>query len=447
MSVQETPRTVETAKESKNSESLSRSKKRKHDTDYRESSKKKKKPRTDRVADKPVTDSQQLPQIRSKEKKKKKKRATEDSETTVQSVDSIEDVELPVAPAAADGREEETGAPFAVDFGDDVEGAADSEEHFRLKLLESEDPSSFYSTRLSLYVSIPAIALETGTSSILATHLAPLLLTYFPPAQGIVLAFSDPVLSAKPNSGTNLPLLPPRTGDLTPLGDVFAETADEYGACWVWLTITFLVFRPQSGDELHGWTNVTSEGFVGLVSYNYFQTAVSRSRLPSDWKWSGPSKEEALRNRKKGRKGRLRGDDGPEDVQENDTQETDTTLVETPSSPIPLGDDGGYFAGADGSKIKSTLQFRVVDTEIVPAYDRHKWSVQIDGTLLDEDAEKRVVEEERMKFERAQERSRSRSPGASEFYMSGALRRPMSREGSVASRLSGQTPARLLMTY
>ena len=443
MSVQAKEKHIEATKKTKNVEALTTPKKRKHDADGRESTKKKKRPRTDETANSPPITSREPVGSKEKEKKKKKKSRPVQEEATVQSVEQAQDVELPDATTPEHEADEETFAQSLVDTADDV-GEVELEDEDVPRLLESEDPTSFYSTRLSLCVSIPAISLESSTSSLLATHLAPLLLTYFPPAQGIVLAFSDPVLSAKPNSGINLPLSPPQADDVETRAQVFAGTADEFGVCWVWLTATFLTFRPQRGDKLHGWTNVASEGFVGLVSYNYFQTAVGKTRIPSDWNWSGPSREQ--QNRKRGRKGRLRDATSADDSQEHDTQETEVTLVEATSSQVPLNDDGGHFADADGTKIKSTLDFRVVDTEVVPAHDRGKWSLQIGGTLLDEDAERDVVEEERAKFERAQDRGRSKSPGGSEVVMSGGLGRS-SREGSVASRISGQTPTRHRKAY
>ncbi|KAJ9616540.1 hypothetical protein H2200_000259 [Cladophialophora chaetospira] len=447
MSVQAKVKHSEATRSLKNAESSSTPKKRKHDPDQRESSKKKKKQRREDDTNDLVNKSQDQAHIR--EKKKKSRKSTDKVEIVAQpeqEVEETQDVDLPDAPATENTPDENAAARLTESVADDLAGLI-SEEEDGLQLLDSEAQSSFYSTRLSLYVSIPAISLENGTSSLLATHLAPLLLTYFPPAQGIVLGFSDPVVSAKPNVGMNLPLLPPQDGDIETQADIFAETADEFGVCWTWLKATFLVFRPQRGDELHGWTNVTSEGFVGLVSYNYFQAAVGQTRIPGDWKWNGPTREQAQRNRKKGRKGRLRDEDGGDSIQENGTQETETTLVETSSSQIPLGHDGGYFVDGDGAKIKSTLKFRVLDTEVVPAYEKGKWSLQIDGTLLDEEAERRIVEEERAKFERAQQRSRSTSPGASDVVMSGGLRRSISREGSIASRISGQTPARHRVTY
>jgi DNA-directed RNA polymerase I subunit RPA43 len=409
-----------------------KTKKRKHTSEDKEASTKKKRRRTEDAEN--ATTTQESPTAEVTKKKKKKSTEQDKQASTAQ-----QDVELPDAP---DEEEEPSTENPLHESSTAVEGGdgADLELEESLNLLESEDPSSFYSTRISFYLSIPAISLESGGSSLLATHLAPLLLTYFPPAQGIVLSFSDPVISAKPNTGINLPLIPPRDGRVPPQAEVLAKTADEYGVCWVWLTATLLVFRPETGDELHGWTNVTSEGFVGLVSYNYFQTAVEKTRIPAAWKWNGPTKEEMTKNKKKGKKGKLRD--------EVDQQQDSEGLEDGDNMAAPyqtrIQDDSGYFADASGSKIPSTLKFRVVDTEVVPAHDRTKWSLQIDGTLLEEEAEQKVLAEERAKFERTQQRSRSQTPGGDAF-MAGAL--GLSREASVASVLSVPAPVRHRRAY
>ncbi len=86
------------------------------------------------------------------------------------------------------------------------------------------------------------------------------------------------------------------------------------------------------------------------------------------------------------------------------------------------GETGFFFKS--GEKVPETLKYRVVDTEMVPGGEKGKWSLHIDASLLDEEGEKRAVEEERANWERVQQ---SATPG---LEMSGGL--GVSREGSVA---------------
>jgi DNA-directed RNA polymerase I subunit RPA43 len=302
-------------------------------------------------------------------------------------------------------------------------------------LLASPAPSPFYSTRLSLLLSLPAIAItpQTALPSLLATHLSPLLLTYFPPAKGIVLAFSHPTLTAIPGQSLNTPLRPPTSAATTALTDGFDPTtqdtetlvalADEFGASWGWLTVTLLIFQPNRGDELIGWTNVVSEGFVGVVGYNYFQASVGKARIPQGWKWMGATGHEQQRRR--GRKGRL--GNGLEPSQETEDAE-DQRAGSGPVHGQRTSDDAGYFVDENGEKVAEVLTFRVVDTEMVPAHEAGTLSLQIDATLLDAPAEDALLQEEKEKFERQQQ-------GHGGAEMSGGLAR--SRQGSVVSAAVG----------
>ncbi|RVX72719.1 hypothetical protein B0A52_04117 [Exophiala mesophila] len=413
--------------------------KRKHDNEAKDSSKKKKnkKQRIEEDANDTPPPAQASPIETPKKSSKKKRRDQADASPElpkeIEQTDKVNGVEVDQE-EAVDAIEEDTNLEQDVLESPQVE-------EILADLLESSDPSSFYSTRLSLYVSIPAIALESASSSILAAHLAPLLLTYFPPAKGIVLGFSDPVLSAKPDSSANLPLIAPDSAEVRPGTEVLARTADEFGVCWTWLTVTLLTFRPERGDELYGWTNVTSEGFIGLVSYNYFQSAIGQNRIPQEWTWNGPHKDQGG-ERRKGRKARLRDEDGTSKEQDIDMFD-EGSQSQVPAGPTDSTNEIGFFTDEDGNKVSSTLTYRVVDTEVVPGHDRHTWSLQIDGTLLNKDAEQKALEEDRLRFERIQQSGARPETSAGGAFMTGA--RGLSREGSVMSRLSApvQTPSRI----
>lgn len=245
--------------------------------------------------------------------------------------------------------------------------------------------------------------------------LPPLLLTYFPPVGGVVLSIHDPVLSATPQTTLNQPLLPPHGsgGAKDPL-HTLPKVGDEFGVCWAWFTVTLLVYSPQRGDELEGWTNAMSEGFIGLVCYNYFQTSIAKSRIPKAWSWSGPTRE--TRQRKTPRKGKLNDGEGPSQDSQYDSQET---IVAREDDAI----DGtaGTFLDEDGSKISERLQFRVVDLEMIPAQERGQLALQVEGTLLSEKEETRARQEEQERFETRMGKSRARSSAPGTPVMSGGL--------------------------
>jgi DNA-directed RNA polymerase I subunit RPA43 len=375
------------------------------------------------------------PATKSTKKKKSKSKDVEGStieETSAlaaegtETVDIDNDIELPDAPP-----EQQTTSALP--------SAANT---MIADLLSSSEPSSFHSTRISLLLSIPAVAIsqQHALSSILATHLSPLLLTYFPPAKGIVLAFSNPTLSAEAAHALNAPLRPPPSSAVGSTGaptssHTLALASDEFGACWAWLTVTLLVFRPSPGDELTGWTNVVSEGFVGVVGYNYFQAAIGKARIPEGWRWVGATGETAgqQQSRKKGRKGRLEegwhSSSSQNQGQGQGHEEEDATT----SGPVfghRSGDEAGYFVDENGKRVPEVLTFRVVDTEMVPAHEAGGLSLQIDATLLDKQAEEALVREERQKFEKLQQQGKGGVEGG-DAVMSGGLAR--SRQGSIVS--------------
>ena len=401
-------------------ESVSKkSKKRKHETAEKERSSSKKRRHAERYEVDDGARQQAEDSLQSKRKKKKLRDLEAPAGPVTKKTATKEDIELPDAPVVngstqtADGV---TNESIGTASRATVSSETKKEYPFGTDFLESTDPSCFYSTRLSLHVSIPAVSLSTAQTSILSMHLASLLLTYYPPAKGIVVAFSDPVLSANRDFGICLPLKPPPDGAIpkTMPKEIMSRTADEFGACWVWLTATFLVFRPERGDRLHGWTNVTSQGFVGLLSYNFFQTGIGKDRIPEKWTWDGPARE---REKRKRRKGRLRDGLGDWNSQSSTVVEEEASQ-DTRHPGTHLSDGAGNFVDETGAKVPDTYEFRVVDTDMVPEKD--KWALHIDGSLLDEEAEQELLEEERIKFERSQRRAKSATP-ATDVEMSGGL--------------------------
>lgn len=350
----------------------------------------------------------------STKEQKKKKKLKESSEVPTESDAQIpasqNDIELPDAPSI---QENPTEAQ------DQAESAEDQ--------LQSQTPSSFHSKRMSLYLPIPPIGLDKALAAALTLHVTPLLLTYFPPAGGVILSVHDPVLSATPRDTLNQPLLPPSgRGAPKDPSHAYPKVGDEFGSCWAWLTVTFLVYSPERGDELAGWTNAMSEGFIGLVCYNYFQTSIAKSRIPTTWSWSGPTRE--TRQRKTPRKGKLNDGEGTSQESLNDSQET---VVAREDDAI----DGtaGTFLDGNESKIPERLHFRVVDLEMIPAQERGQLALQVEGTLLSAEEEAKAMQEERERFETRMGKSKARLGTPGTPVMSGGLA-THSRAGSAIPR-------------
>ncbi|KXG51875.1 uncharacterized protein PGRI_092680 [Penicillium griseofulvum] len=255
--------------------------------------------------------------------------------------------------------------------------------------LNPESPFTLTTATLYLPLSPISISPTHALASLLAEHLSPLLLTYFPPLKGVVLAYSNASISSKPPANLR------STSDLNPQPLTLATTADEYGVLYVYLTATFLVFRPKRGQTLEGWVNVQSEGFLGAVVFNLFSVGVERKRLPSNWKWVPPGEQAETPA--------LTDDDSgsDKDTADFDTEKEcfkPTTLSE---GEIAIGEEEeesahtGYFQSVSGHRVHGSVRFRVVDVDVIPGSERDRGFLSIEGTMLSVEEEERLVEAER----------------------------------------------------
>ncbi|KAL4792737.1 hypothetical protein BDV19DRAFT_368066 [Aspergillus venezuelensis] len=275
-------------------------------------------------------------------------------------------------------------------------------------------PDSPYTlTTATLYLPLSPISISPthALASLLAEHLSPLLLTYYPPFQGIILAYSNASISSEPPSSRSTTSTSPNPQPLT-----LATTAGEYGVMYVYLTATFLVFQPQRDQTLEGWVNVQSEGFLGAVVLNLFSVGIERKRLPPSWKWIPPGEEDES--------GESQPAIAPPSEDEDDESKPPFDPEKEHFNPVPLVQESnpfsldidqnqenaenqtqeqdqdqdhleGHFQSASGHKVRGTVKFRVVDVDVIPGTERDRGFLSIDGTMLSPEDEACVLEEER----------------------------------------------------
>ncbi|CAG8962418.1 hypothetical protein HYFRA_00014047 [Hymenoscyphus fraxineus] len=211
---------------------------------------------------------------------------------------------------------------------------------------DSHENSPFHVQTFSLYLPLAPVSQKFPLEGLCAEHLSPLILTYYPPFAGVILAYDNPRFSEKAfgNDGANGALL---------------KNVDEYAVSWAWVTAEFLLFKTDKGTELEGYVNYQNEGHLGVVCWNMFNAAIDRSRLPADWKWVSV--------------GELEAEEGAEDN---------------------YAEDGsGYYVDGEGKKIEGNVKFRV--KEIEANHDRERGFLNISGTMLGWDEEAALAEKER----------------------------------------------------
>ncbi|KAJ9237151.1 hypothetical protein DTO207G8_1453 [Paecilomyces variotii] len=276
-----------------------------------------------------------------------------------------------------------------------------SKEKKKEKSSEAQEPSDspFNLVTSTLYLPLSPISISPthALASLLAEHLSPLLLTYYPPLKGIILAYSNASISSKPPTSN-----PAKDSD-NPQPLTLATTANEYGVLYVYLTATFLVFRPQRGQVLEGWVNVQSEGFLGAVVYNLFSVGIERRRLPADWKWIPPGEEDDSTDAKKSAAASAENSGDEEDS--FDPEKEHFTPVRLPLG-VETQDKGqdmdaedstatGYFQSASGHRVRGTIRFRVRDIDVIPSADRERGFISIEGTMLSPEEEEKLAADER----------------------------------------------------
>ncbi|KAL8830913.1 MAG: hypothetical protein Q9170_005515 [Blastenia crenularia] len=256
--------------------------------------------------------------------------------------------------------------------------------------------SSFYLQTSSMYLPLSPIAQNCPLEGLCAEHLSPLILTYYPPLRGTILSYHNPRLSTTSQQ------------DSTLSASVLAHAIDEHAAPHIWLTAEFLLLRPKKGDIIEGWINLQNEGNIGLVCWNFFNASIERKRLPKDWKWKAGGLD-IKRSKKK-----LKGSERDKGGIDRDPSEGITEVK-------GLDDAEGHFRDGDQKKIKGLLQFTVKDVETSRNSGGDHGFLSIEGTLLDE-----IAERDMRKTETRDEDSRAskhrRREQSRVYAMSGALR-------------------------
>ncbi|MCJ1436225.1 hypothetical protein MMC27_005603 [Xylographa pallens] len=272
--------------------------------------------------------------------------------------------------------------------------------------LDALDYSPFYQETCSLYLPLSPICQAYPLEGLCAEHLSPLILTYYPPFRGVVLAYSNAYLSEQPRK-------PDRNAHV---GTVLAKSIDEYAVSFVWLTADFLVFKPQRGKWIEGWVNLQSESHLGIVCWNLFNASIERKGLPNTWRWVAAGSK----SRSKAKLKHSRGDSSADE----ENEQADAVL---PSSQAVQEDDG-HFEDAEGNRIEGPVRFRVKDVETSSSIEKEKSFLSIEGTLLSAEEEEDIMQQEQ-RASRTINGGLSNRLGQNDFTMSSASVQLSSQSG------------------
>lgn len=214
--------------------------------------------------------------------------------------------------------------------------------------IPDDEYSLLHTARISQYVSLPPAALATPLPALCTTIFSPLLLSYFPPARGIVLAYEDVALS----SSAPTPQTP--SAD-TPADPVLLRHVDEYAAPFLWATATFLIWRPEQHKSITAHVTHQSKTHLTLSHLNLFPVSILAEHLPPSWTF----------------------------------RQTQTGLVKK-GWDGRLADEGGVWVDGAGEEVRGELKVRVRDFDgRMDGKGRGKGFLRIDGSLLAREEEGR----------------------------------------------------------
>ena len=236
-----------------------------------------------------------------------------------------------------------------------------------------EEPTSpkvpFITQTVSFFVPFFPVGFSKSPADLASEILDPLVGNYSPILKGILLAYRSASLSETPVR-TN-------ARDRTPKnGPVLLSTINECAAGFAWMTAEMDLFCPSRGAAMEGKLTLQSEGHIGLVCWNKFNASIEASRLPSGWNWVDTSNELAETR-------------GESHMDVDDEQSGDDALDKEGLEQLH---SVGYWVDESGIRVSGKLSFRIKNFQLFAGDHQY---LSIEGTMLDESAERQLVDTER----------------------------------------------------
>ncbi|RKP30644.1 hypothetical protein METBISCDRAFT_30726 [Metschnikowia bicuspidata] len=140
----------------------------------------------------------------------------------------------------------------------------------------SEDGISecFRVARTSMYVSLAPFHIENPIDGIKSQHLDPLVMKYFPKANGVVLGYSNIMI---------------KEDDRVPEGEtneIMVTVSDLSPFAFMWISVDLLLWSPQIGDTLKGYIFMLTATHLGLLVHDTFNAHIKSRFIPQSWKFA-----------------------------------------------------------------------------------------------------------------------------------------------------------------
>ncbi|KAI1842055.1 hypothetical protein JX265_013590 [Neoarthrinium moseri] len=241
-----------------------------------------------------------------------------------------------------------------------------------------EQPYPFFTQQVSQYLPLFPMGMIEPVDGYADQHLKPLLNHYVPAFKGVLLGYHDVRLGEAPGKGS-------LTENSDNSDEAVLESIDEYAVAFGWLTAKLDLFKPSRGAWMEGSVNMQTEGHLGVVCWGMFNASIEAGRLPTGWRWVsllGQGQSKGKGREKTPEEAKLPTPD-PADEGDDDVSQLHTT---------------GYWVDSQGQRVRGTMRFQIKNFEVGVSGDYGYLSIE--GTMLDEDAERQRVAEELEKLRR-----------------------------------------------
>lgn len=244
----------------------------------------------------------------------------------------------------------------------------------------------FFSQTVSLYEPLYPTGWAQPVTNSKYQHLQHLVNKYVPALRGVLLDYKNVALGPAPGRGRGA------AADDVPTTVV---SRGAYAVGFGWITADVELFVPSRGAWMEGSVNLQTEGHIGVVCFGKFNASIEARRLPPAWKWVSDESPKA-----------------------QGSEETAPVATADDHGVVRQVHSTGFWIDGDGARVTGKTRFRIRNFDAGTSGDTSYLSLE--GTMLDRDGEKRLVEEEaraapaRRPGRRGQREERQRAP---EFSM------------------------------
>lgn len=268
--------------------------------------------------------------------------------------------------------------------GDAPTSSVTATTHQHQATVPSDKEYPFFTQAFSQRIPVWPAAFDEPLTKISREYLDPLLNRYSPKFRGVLLAYKNVNLSDRPRRAhpDHLPT------DDTP---VILASFECYAPPFAWLTADLHLFVPSRGAWMEGVINLQSEGHIGVICFDKFNASISRRSLPKGWKWVEHEEGDEFEEPEEDPFEQGEGGEGDGEKTQQSAQLRST----------------GHWVDEKGERVSGKVYFRIKNFSSGSTGDYTYLSLQ--GTMLDDEAEKKAAAEERA--EEKARRARSSASG------------------------------------